>query len=176
MNFLRVPPLIDRRLVRVIIETPKGSRNKLTYDPELKLFALKKTLPEGMVFPFDFGFIPRTRAEDGDPLDALVLMPESLPPGTAIACRIIGVIEARQSVGKGEKQIRNDRYLAVSAAAGEFHDVREPDDLPDGMLEQLEKFFVNYNELEGRRFKLRGVKGAKAAFKAVRAAVKKSAG
>jgi inorganic pyrophosphatase len=175
MNFVKVSPLMEKNLVRIIVETPKGSRNKLSYDPELKLFALKKTLPEGMVFPFDFGFIPRTKGEDGDPLDALVMMPESLPPGTAVACRIIGLIEARQSEAKRDKGIRNDRYLAVSDAAGEFQNLNEPDDLPDGMLEELEKFFVNYNELEGRRFKLLGVKGPKAALKAIRRAVKRGA-
>jgi inorganic pyrophosphatase len=175
MNFLKLPPLIDKNRVRVIIETPKGSRNKLTYDPEFKLFTLKKTLPKGMVFPFDFGFIPQSKAEDGDPLDALVLMPESLPPGTAVTCRIIGAIEARQSEGRSGKGVRNDRYLAVSEAASEFQNLREPEDLPDGMLEQLEKFFINYNELEGRHFKLLGVKGPKAALKAIRSAIKATA-
>src|SRR5436305_106868 len=109
MNFINLPPLVKHGLVRVIVETPKGSRNKLSYDPELKLFGLKKTLPQGMVFPFDFGFIPRTKGEDGDPLDVLVLMPESSPPGTAVTCRIIGLIEGRQLDGKGEKGKRNDR-------------------------------------------------------------------
>lgn len=171
MNLVNIPPLLKGGLVRVVIETPKGYRNKLGYDPELKAFLLKKTLPEGMAFPYDFGFIPQTQGEDGDPLDALVLMPESLPAGTLVTCRLIGVIQAKQ-FSKGENGIRNDRYLTVSDAAAEFQHLREPGDLPGGMLEQLEKFFINYNELEERRFKLVGVKGAKAAVKAIKHAVR----
>lgn len=170
MNLVNIPPLLKGGLVRIVIETPKGYRSKLSYDPEVKAFVLKKTLPEGMAFPYDFGFIPQTEGEDGDPLDALVLMPESVPAGTLVTCRVIGVIQAKQS-GREEPGIRNDRYLAVSEAAPEFQGLREPGDLPGGMLEQLEKFFINYNELERRRFKLVGVKGAKAAVKAIRRAI-----
>jgi inorganic pyrophosphatase len=169
MNLQKVSPLLKGGLVRIVVETPKGSRNKLDYDPELKAFVLAKTLPEGMVFPYDFGVIPQTRGADGDPLDALVLMPETLPPGCLVACRLLGVIEATQAEGKG-KGVRNDRYLAVSDAACEFHNLKTPDDLPAGMLEQLEKFFVNYNALEGRTFRLRGVTGPKGALKAIRRA------
>lgn len=169
MNLLKVSPFVKRGLIRVVIETPKGSRNKIDYDPELKAFVLAKTLPEGMVFPYDFGFIPRTLGEDGDPLDALVLMPETLVPGCLVDCRLLGVIEATQSARKG-KGIRNDRYLGVSDAAAEFRNLEKPDDLPAGMLDQLEKFFVNYNALEGRTFRLRGVTGPKGALKAIRSA------
>jgi hypothetical protein len=77
----------------VIIETPKGSRNKYAFDPEERIFALKKVLPAGMAFPYDFGFVPSTRGGDGDPLDVLVLMDEPAFPGCKITCRVIGVIE-----------------------------------------------------------------------------------
>ncbi len=169
MNLFKVPPFAKDGLIRVVIETPKGSRNKIDYDPELKAFVLAKTLPEGMVFPYDFGFIPQTLGEDGDPLDALVLMPETLGPGCLVHCRLLGVIEATQSAPKGRK-IRNDRYLGVSDAAAEFRNLKKPDDLPGGMLDQLEKFFINYNALEGRTFRLRGVAGPKGALKAIRRA------
>lgn len=169
MNLLNVSPFAKEHLIRVVIETPKGSRNKIDYDPEVKAFALAKTLPEGMVFPYDFGFIPQTEGEDGDPLDALVLMPESLPPGCLVNCRIIGVIEGKQTERKG-KSVRNDRYLAVSDTACEFERFKSPEDLPAGLLDQLEKFFINYNELEGRQFKLLGVKGPKAALKQLKKA------
>lgn len=170
MNLFKIPPFLKGGLIRVVCETPKGSRNKLNYDPELKQFVLKKTLPEGMVFPFDFGFIPQTKGGDGDPLDVLVLMPESLPPGVLISCRLLGVIEALQFEKKESHGVRNDRYLAVSDTACEFRNLAKPEDLPEGMLAQLEKFFVNYNELEGRRFKLRSVHGPKPALKTIRAA------
>jgi len=175
MNLIKIEPFLKDGLVRVVIETPKGSRNKLSFDPDLKAFVLKKTLPQGMVFPFDFGFVPQTQGEDGDPLDVLVLMPETLSPGTVVECRIIGVIKAEQREGKSAKSVRNDRYLAVSETACEFSEIQKPENLPENMLEQLEKFFINYNELEGREFKLRGVKGAKAATKDLRRARTKEA-
>jgi inorganic pyrophosphatase len=80
----------DKSLVNVIVETPRGSRNKFAYDDELAIIRLKKVLPAGMEFPYDFGFIPSTRAADGDPLDALLLMDESAHPGTLMRCRLIG--------------------------------------------------------------------------------------
>src|ERR1700739_990480 len=94
---------------RAIIETPKGSRNKFDYDPEAQLFMLGGLLPEGMMFPFDFGFIPSTRGEDGDPLDILVLMDAPAHVGCLIDVHIIGIIEAAQT--KKGKTERNDRLL-----------------------------------------------------------------
>jgi inorganic pyrophosphatase len=76
--------------VQVVIETPKGSRNKYAFDPELRTFKLKKVLPEGMVFPHNFGFIPSTKAEDGDPLDVLILMDQPAFPGCVIDARLVG--------------------------------------------------------------------------------------
>src|SRR5437588_54678 len=81
--------------LNVIIETAKGSRNKLKYDSKRGLFQLGKVLPRGTIFPFDFGFIPSTRAEDGDPLDILVLMDEPTYPGCLICCRLPGGKSAR---------------------------------------------------------------------------------
>jgi inorganic pyrophosphatase len=82
---------------RAIIETPKGCRNKFDYDPDSGLFMLGGLLPEGMMFPFDFGFIPSTLGEDGDPLDILVLMDAPAHVGCLIEVRIVGIIEAEQS-------------------------------------------------------------------------------
>jgi inorganic pyrophosphatase len=169
MNLIRLPPFPSRSLVRVVVETPKGSRSKLDYDPKLKIFRLKKTLPEGMVFPYDFGFIPQTLGADGDPLDALVLMPESVPPGCVVDGRLIGVIRAKQKEKK-KKAVRNDRLIVVSATACEFEHFKTSSDLPEAMLTQLEQFFVTYNQLEEKVFKLEGVEGRQAALKIVQAA------
>jgi inorganic pyrophosphatase len=81
----------------VVIETPKGSPNKLVFEPRRGAFVLKGVLPAGAVFPFDFGFVPSTRAEDGDPLDVLVLMDAAVFPGCIVPSRLIGVIEAEQT-------------------------------------------------------------------------------
>jgi len=81
----------DRKnaIVQVVIETPKGSRNKFAFDTDQHVFILKKVLPEGMVFPHDFGFIPSTRAEDGDPIEVLILMDEPAYPGCVVPARLV---------------------------------------------------------------------------------------
>src|SRR3984957_6827944 len=101
----------DHIVIRVVIETPKGSRNKYDFDSEQKVFELKTVLPAGMTFPYDFGFIPRTLADDGDPVDVLVLMDEPAFPGCLLKCRLIGVIEGEQ--GDKKEKVRNDRIVAV---------------------------------------------------------------
>lgn len=102
--------------VLAVIETPRGSRNKYAFDLDLGTFRLKAELPEGNVFPFDFGFIPSTKADDGDPLDLLVLLEDSVPMGCAISVRLIGAIETEQKE-KGEAWVRNDRLVGVATQA-----------------------------------------------------------
>jgi inorganic pyrophosphatase len=103
----RLPPFKSKNAdLTVIIETPKGSRNKYAYSPEEGIFELRKVLPAGMAFPYDFGFVPSTLAGDGDPLDVLVLMDEPAFPGCKLTCRIVGVIEGEQ--GAKKKRERND--------------------------------------------------------------------
>lgn len=152
-------------LYQVIVETPKGSRNKFAYDPELRIFALKKVLPAGMAFPYEFGFIPQTKAGDGDPIDVLLLMDEPAYPGIAVQARLIGVIEGEQIDGK--KRIRNDRLLAVADANHMYADIRKLEDLPKKFVEELEQFFVNYHRLEGKEYKLLGCHSGRTAQRLV---------
>jgi inorganic pyrophosphatase len=136
--------------ITAIIETPKGSSEKYNYDPETKFFKLKKILPSGMVFPFDFGFIPDTKGQDGDPLDVIVLSEFHSFPGCVVECRIIGAITAEQSEKK--KKIRNDRFLAIPEQGKIFKKVNSIEDLPRQIMDELEQFFKNYNEIEGKIF------------------------
>ena len=147
----------DRTTVHVIIETPKGSRNKYAFDAERKIFLLKKVLPVGMAFPYDFGFIPSTEAEDGDPVDVLVLMDEPAFPGCLLKCRVIGVIEGEQ--GKKTHRERNDRIVAVEQANHSFADVKHIRDLGRKFVRELEEIFVNYHELSVKKYRILGVKG-----------------
>jgi inorganic pyrophosphatase len=144
-------------LLQVIVETPKGSRNKFSFDVEQEIFSLKKVLPAGMVFPYDFGFLPKTLADDGDPIDVLLLMDEPAFPGVLVPSRLIGVIEGEQVDGK--KRIRNDRLVAIADANHMYANVRKLNDLPKQFLRELEDFFVNYHQLEGKKYKLLGCKG-----------------
>jgi inorganic pyrophosphatase len=152
----------------VIIETPAGSRNKFAYDPDDRIFALKKVLPAGMVFPYDFGFLPRTEAPDGDPIDVLLLMDEPAFPGIAVRARLIGVMEGEQLDGK--KKVRNDRLLAVAEANHRYANVKKLSDLPREWLRQLEVFFVNYHNLEGKKYHLLGCKGPDVARRLIKQA------
>jgi len=163
---------IDKKdgTVQVIIETPKGSRNKFAFDPDQNIFALKKVLPAGMTFPYEFGFLPQTRAEDGDPIDVLLLMDEPAFPGCSVRGRLIGVIEGEQIDGK--KKIRNDRLLAVAEANHMYANIRGLKDLPAQFLHELEDFFVNYHKLEGKEYRLLGCKGAPTALKLIKQAHK----
>ncbi|HZC43951.1 MAG TPA: inorganic diphosphatase [Acidobacteriaceae bacterium] len=163
---------IDKKdgLLQVIIETPAGSRNKFAFDPEQGIFALKKVLPAGMVFPYDFGFLPKTIAPDGDPIDVLLLMDEPAFPGCAVQARLIGVIEGEQLDGK--TKIRNDRLVAVAQANHMYANVRKLKDLPGKWVQELQDFFVNYHNLEGKKYRLLGCKGADAALRLIKKAQK----
>ena len=157
----------DKQLLRVIIETPKGSRNKFAYNPDEHIFELKAVLPSGMAFPYDFGFVPSTRGGDGDPIDVLVLMDEPAFPGCALSCRPIGVIEGEQIHKK--RTNRNDRIVAVEKDAHSWSDIKTIDDLGNEFCKELEEFFVNYHRLQGRRFRVIGVRGPDHARKLVKA-------
>jgi inorganic pyrophosphatase len=163
---------IDKKegLIQVIIETPAGSRNKFAFDPDQAIFALKKVLPAGMVFPYDFGFLPQTIAPDGDPIDVLLLMDEPAFPGCAVQARLIGVIEGEQLDGK--KKIRNDRLVAVAEMNHMYANIRKLKDLPGQWLTELQDFFVNYHNLEGKKYKLLGCKGEDAAQRLIKKAQK----
>jgi inorganic pyrophosphatase len=150
----------------VIVETPKGTRSKLDYEPELALFKLSKILPMGTVFPFDFGFVPSTLAEDGDPLDVLIIMDEPLPPGCVVGCRLLGIIEANQE--KDGKAVRNDRLVAAAQHCKNCAEIHSLRNLDPRMLQEIEHFFVSYNEMEGKVFRLIRYGGPRRAKKAVR--------
>lgn len=121
-----------------------------------------------MTFPYDFGFLPRTIAPDGDPIDVLLLMDQSAFPGIVVQARLIGVIEGVQIDGK--KKIRNDRLVAVAEANHIYAKVRKLKDLPRKWIKELEIFFVNYHGLEGKTYKLLGCKGADVALQLLKGA------
>jgi inorganic pyrophosphatase len=152
--------------LQVIIETPKGSRNKYAFDESQGIFLLKRVLPAGMAFPYDFGFVPRTRAEDGDPVDVLVLMDEPAFVGCLLQCRIIGIIEGEQ--GRKKERERNDRIVAIEMDNHSFADIRHVDDLGKQFVNELEEFFVNYHDLSGKKYRILGAKGPKEAERRIK--------
>ncbi len=157
--------------IHVIVDTPRGSRNKFKYDEGLQVFKLSHVLPAGAVFPFNFGFVPRTRGEDGDPLDALLLMDEPAFVGCLVTARLIGVIEAEQTE-EGET-VRNDRLIAVATESREHREVKSLAQLSDNLLEEIEHFFISYNQLKDKVFKPLGRFGPQRAEKLLEAGIRK---
>jgi inorganic pyrophosphatase len=149
-NLFNLEAFHDEEL-NVVIETPKGSRNKYNYDEELGLFKLGGVLPSGASFPFDFGFVPSTVGGDGDPLDVLVLMDEPAFAGCLVRTRLVGVIEAEQTERDGETT-RNDRLIGVAADARLHARLRTLEHLDTTLLEEIEHFFVSYNQIKGKKF------------------------
>src|SRR5439155_13329388 len=123
--------------VNVIIETPRGTGNKYAYDPASKMFKLNEIMPLGMKFPFDFGFVPGTKAEDGDPLDVLVLLDEPAFTGCLVKCRVIGAMEAKQT--EEGKTFRNDRLVAVWIQTRMHESIKSVGDLDQTITKEIEE-------------------------------------
>jgi inorganic pyrophosphatase len=137
--------------VNVVVENPAGSRVKSAYNPKLDIFHLSYVLPKGSAFPFEFGFIPSTIAEDGDPLDMLVLLDVPTSVGCVLTARPIGAIEAEQT--QDGRTFRNDRLIGVAIAGHQYSDVHSLDALDQRTLDEVELFFTSYNRMRGRVFR-----------------------
>ena len=135
--------------ITVIIEAPKNNPGKYVYDETDRCYKLKKILPLGMYFPYDFGFIEGTHAEDGDPADAMVFTEGITYPGIRLACRIIGALQAKQN--KNGKTVRNDRYFVIPEDSIAFEHIKEINEFSKKHNQQLQDFFVNYNKAVNKR-------------------------
>jgi inorganic pyrophosphatase len=148
-------PVRDRETgdVTVVVETPRGSRSKYKYDGGSGALRLAAVLADGLSFPYDFGFVPSTRGEDGDPLDVLLFLDHAVPPGCVVTARLIGVLEVRQREGKG-KWTRNDRFLAVATHAPAHAHLHGLADLRPRLLEEVESFFIHYTGFSGKTLEI----------------------
>lgn len=174
MNEIKTLETFDKKtkLLNVIIETPQGSRNKYKFDTEKGVFTLSGVMPLGMSFPFDFGYIPQTLGEDGDPVDVLLLMDASTFTGCLVPSRLIGVVEALQT--ERGKTFRNDRLIAVANESLMYKNVKTFKDLNKEIVEQIKGFFIFYNELKGKKLKILGQFGIDKAKKLVAEGIKKA--
>src|SRR6185312_4847919 len=144
MPNLKHLPIGDKapKIVNTIIEIPRGSRNKIEYDPKLGVFRLDRVLYASMFYPTAYGFIPSTLAGDGDPLDILVLISEPLNVGVMVEAWPIGVLKMRDE--KGE----DDKVLAVATHDRAYSEVRELEHVAEDELRLIEHFFRTYKTLE----------------------------
>jgi inorganic pyrophosphatase len=140
-----------QKTVTALIECPKGYNQKFDYEPQEKRFKLSKILPAGLIFPFDFGMLPGTKGEDGDPLDIIVISESATFPGCLVECRIIGALKAEQTERDGDT-VRNDRFIGIPQMSQMFANIQTLEQLPEGIVNQLEAFLKNYNEQAGKQF------------------------
>lgn len=146
-------------LLHVVVDTPKGSPIKFKYDSEKHAYTISHIFPPGTVFPFDFGSIPQTLADDGDPLDVLILIEEPTFAGCLVSVRLVGVLEAEQTQ-EGTTH-RNDRLIGAAEASRTYRGIRSLGSVPEHLLEEIEHFFVSYNKERGREFRILGRFGPK---------------
>ncbi len=160
----QLPHELDKKKFecKAIIETPKGRRNKFKYEHDSGLFSLSNLLPEGFTFPFDFGFIPSTVAEDGDPLDVIVLMDESAHVGCLLQIRLIGVVQVVQTED-GEKT-QNDRLIGVATRSYEFEGIKSISELRPSLVQQISEFIGLYNKNSGKDDEVTGTSGPEKAL------------
>ncbi len=152
-SLAKLPAFAADDQIHVVIETPSGSRTKYAFDPKTETFEMSKVLPLGTSFPFDFGFVPDTEADDGDPLDALVLADEPLVVGCVVTCRVLGAVECKTSQGK-EPPVRNDRLITVPEKSIIGAEWQRLADLGDKLVSEITDFLADYTRREGRRFEL----------------------
>ena len=143
----------------VVVESPRGSSLKLKYDPELEAMSISRPLATGLVYPFDWGFVPSTQAEDGDPVDAMLYWDVTTFPGVVVPCRALGAIQVEQNRADGTGRARNDRLLALPLSSRRERDVTSVMALPKRLRDELEHFFVATTFLEGKDPKILGWTG-----------------
>jgi inorganic pyrophosphatase len=165
-NLAKLPTWADKQHVYAVVETPRGSTCKLDFDPKLKVFTLAKPLMAGLTYPYDWGFIPSTKADDGDPLDVLIIHNSETYPGVVLRCKPVGVLELIQTTdGKNE---RNDRVFVVPDRSPLEADITDVRHLPHRAIEELEQFFRATNALQNKELGFLGWRGPGRAVKMIK--------
>lgn len=157
-NLLKLPAFKDDAL-HVVVESPRGSTLKFKYDSDLNAMSLTRPLPAGLAYPHDWGFVPSTKAADGDPLDAVVMWDGISYPGIVIACRLIGVLKVEQTNLQSRKRERNDRVAVLPIKAPRWDLLRTIFDVSERTRLELEQFFTAAVAFEGKEVAILGWAG-----------------
>jgi inorganic pyrophosphatase len=173
-DLIALPTFIEHDAFRVVVESPRGSALKLKYDPEHQVITLSRPLIAGLAYPCDWGFVPSTRAPDGDPLDAFVLWDGISFPGVVLPCRAIGVLRIEQTSRSSHERERNDRVVALPVKAPRLDAVQGVRDLSDRVRRELEQFFLAVVAFEGRDLSILGWGDPGEALELIRASAKET--
>ncbi|HET6440262.1 MAG TPA: inorganic diphosphatase [Anaeromyxobacter sp.] len=165
-DLARLPPYDLQGAVRVVVESPRGSTVKLKYDAALAVMSVSRPLPLGLAYPYDWGFVPGTRASDGDPVDALIYWDVPSYPGVVVPCRAVAVVRLEQD-SKSNGRVRNDRVLAVPVKHSRGDAIRSPDDLPPRVKDEIAQFFLSAIFFEPKNPRLLGWGGPDEALRLV---------
>jgi inorganic pyrophosphatase len=152
MDLSRIPAQPKPGLINVLIEIPAGSKNKYEFDKDLQAFALDRVLYSSVQYPYDYGFVPNTLADDGDPLDGMVLMDQPTFPGCVIAARPIGMLEM---IDGGD---RDEKILCVPDKDPRYAQVKSLEDIAEHRLAEIQEFFKTYKNLEKKVTEILGWK------------------
>ena len=165
MNYSRLPSSPSDDTVNVVVESPRGSTVKLKYDSAVEVFTLSRPLPDGLVFPYDWGFVPSTQAPDGDPLDAMVVWDRPSFPGVVLPCRLLGavLVEQNSKHHPGQRE-HNDRLIVVPVEAPRYAEIATVDDLPTRMRQEIESFFLASTAFEKKDLAFGGWSGVSTAY------------
>jgi inorganic pyrophosphatase len=164
----RLPASPQEGLIHVVVESPAGSTTKIKYEPELDLFMMSRPLPLGVLYPHDWGFVPGTRAEDGDPVDVLMLSEGTTFPGLLVRARPLGVIRLEQNRRSGGGRERNDRIVAAAEKAPR-RELSTAADLPERERQEIEQFFLSATFFESKDAVILGWGGPDEVWKLLRA-------
>jgi inorganic pyrophosphatase len=172
MDYDKLPAFGEEGVIHVVVECPRGASIKLTFDDKLGAFSLSRPLPEGLIYPYDWGFVPSTMASDGDPLDAMVVWDRQSYPGVVLACRLLGVLEVEQNNKEHpDRRERNDRLLAVPVESPGHEGRRSVDDLPKRTRDEIEAFFRASTAFENKDLRFLGWRDPVTAYDMVRASL-----
>jgi inorganic pyrophosphatase len=158
MDLAALPTFASPDTIHVVVESPRGTALKLKYESRWQAMSVSRPLPQGMTFPFDWGFIPSTRADDGDPIDAFVMWDIASYPGVVVPCRVLGVLRIEQNATNfdASRRIRNDRILVLPLAAKRESDWNTVADIPDRIRQECEQFTIASTVLEGKNVTILG--------------------
>jgi inorganic pyrophosphatase len=169
-NYLKLPTT-TKDLIRVVIETPRGAAVKLAFEPGTQVFGYVRPLPIGMIYPYDWGFIPSTLGQDGDPLDGLVIHQAGTAPGVVIKCDLLGALRVRQK-DQGGAVLRNDRYVFCPHREDAADEPIAAEHVPDDLRREIEQFFLSSVVGTGKTIRFKGWQDAQEARRSIKKGMK----